>query len=66
MPQLLDCRDLVLRQQFGAPFVDAELPRHRLRRRFVVAGQHDDALDALPPQQVDGVVAAFPRAIRRS
>ena len=44
--QRCDDRALLIGQHLGLDLVDAEPPRHRLRRRPVVAGQHDDA-DAL-------------------
>ena len=46
-PQLLNRRDLVLRQQLRADLVDAELGSHRLGGPGAVAGQHDDPRDAL-------------------
>src|SRR5699024_9456149 len=42
--QLLDGRELVLRQESGTDLVDAGLPAHRPTHRLDVAGHHDDLL----------------------
>ena len=65
LPQALDDLALVLGQDLGLDLVDAEAPRHRLRGRAVVAGQHDDA-DAFALERGDrvrGVVALIGSAM---
>ena len=42
-PQTFDCLALVLRENLRLDFRNAELARHGLRRRSIVAGEHQNA-----------------------
>jgi hypothetical protein len=62
--QFLDRPDLVLGQELGMDLIDADLARDRLGGRPIVAGQHDQMLDAARPDVADHPRCLWPHRIR--